>query len=82
VKPTVLPTPAADAQTDIVAVLKDALARAKAGEFSNVIVFASVKGTPRHWATWNEPCDRMMLVAHLERAKWELVNEMQTGGEG
>ena len=79
-KPLILPTPVADAQADIVAVLREALARAEQGEFSNVVVFASIAGTARQYCTWNDPADRMALLAHLTRATWILNRELEGAG--
>jgi len=74
-KPAVLPTLAAESTKDIVETLKRILARAEKGEFLDLALFAREAGgeiTVERVAS--EP---MMLLACLERAKWELVRDLQ-----
>jgi len=60
--------------TEIVHRCEQALARARAGEYTGIVIVGQVRGGETHTMNWST--DRMLQVAGLEYAKLKILMEM------
>jgi hypothetical protein len=59
-------------QQDVVAVLEKALERAKAGEFSDVLVWATVQKTNHYYSHWSYSLDTAKRLGLMSMALFDI----------